>query len=152
MSVYWTALTICRNDLRTCLLNKNIAKHFGDFKAYFLKKEKKKSVLPNYGNFYVKTISLYLQITRIAGCAAEETESIAPDTVLFFQPKSTDYTYFSYFSMKTCCGYSLEAPLQGASNEYPQHMFSLRNKKNIIWIPPVICSYVNIHPKCSYFL
>ena len=27
--------------------------------------------------------------------------------------------------------YSLEAPRQCASNEYPQHMFSLRNKKNI---------------------
>ena len=30
-----------------------------------------------------------------------------------------------------CCGYSLEAPPRGASNEYPQHMFSWRNKKNI---------------------
>ena len=27
--------------------------------------------------------------------------------------------------------YSLEAPRQGASNEYPQLMFSWRNKKNI---------------------
>ena len=27
--------------------------------------------------------------------------------------------------------YSLEAPRRGASNEYPQHMFSSRNKKNI---------------------
>ena len=27
--------------------------------------------------------------------------------------------------------YSLEAPQQGASNEYPQHMFAWRNKKNI---------------------
>ena len=27
--------------------------------------------------------------------------------------------------------YSLEAPLRGASNEYPQHMFSWRNKKDI---------------------
>ena len=25
--------------------------------------------------------------------------------------------HFSYFSTKTCCGYSLEAPHQGASNE-----------------------------------
>ena len=41
--------------------------------------------------------------------------------------------------------YSLEAPCRGASNEYPQHMFSLRNKKNIMWIPPLICSYVNDH-------
>ena len=27
--------------------------------------------------------------------------------------------------------YSLEMPYQGASNEYPQHMYLLRNKKNI---------------------
>ena len=37
--------------------------------------------------------------------------------------------------------YSLEAPRRGASNEYPQHMFLLSNKKNIMWIPPFICSY-----------
>ena len=30
----------------------------------------------------------------------------------------------------SACGYSLEAPRRGASNEYPQHMFSLRNEKN----------------------
>ena len=30
-----------------------------------------------------------------------------------------------------CCGYSLEAPPRGASNEDPQHMFSGRNKKKI---------------------
>ena len=37
--------------------------------------------------------------------------------------------------MKTCCGYSLEVPQWGTSNEYPQHMFSWRNKKkiNIFW-------------------
>ena len=29
----------------------------------------------------------------------------------------------------------------GASNEYPQYMFLERNKKNIMWIPPLICSY-----------
>ena len=33
--------------------------------------------------------------------------------------------------MKTCCGYSLEVPQQGTSNEYPQHMFPWRNKTNI---------------------
>ena len=38
--------------------------------------------------------------------------------------------------------YSLEAPHRGASNEYPQHMFLWRSKKNIMQIPPVICSYV----------
>ena len=39
--------------------------------------------------------------------------------------------YFSYFSNKTCCGYSLEVPHKGASNEYPPDRFSWRNKENI---------------------
>ena len=29
------------------------------------------------------------------------------------------------------CGYSLEPPRRGGSNEYPQSMFSSRNKNNI---------------------
>ena len=35
------------------------------------------------------------------------------------------------FLNKTRCGYSLEVPQRGTSNEYPHHMFLLRNKKNI---------------------
>ena len=27
-----------------------------------------------------------------------------------------------------------------------KHMFSWRNKKNIIWITPLICSYANVCP------
>ena len=30
---------------------------------------------------------------------------------------------------------SLELPQQAASNEYPQHRFTGRNKKDIMWIP-----------------
>ena len=37
-----------------------------------------------------------------------------------------------------CCGYSLEVPWWGASNEYPQHTFSWRNKENTTWLPPFI--------------
>ena len=48
---------------------------------------------------------------------------------------------FLFLNKNICCGYSLEAPRRGASNEYPQHMYLLRNKKNIMWIPPLICSY-----------
>ena len=51
------------------------------------------------------------------------------------------WQYFSYLSTKTCCGYSLEVPCQGTSNEYPQHMFSWRNKKNI--------SIFGLRRKCS---
>ena len=46
-------------------------------------------------------------------------------------------TFFLFLKENICCGYSLEAPHLAASKEYPQHMFSLRNKKNIyliIWI------------------
>ena len=39
--------------------------------------------------------------------------------------------FFLFLEKNICCGYSLEGPQQGASNEYPQHMFSSRNKKNI---------------------
>ena len=30
---------------------------------------------------------------------------------------------FAYFSIKTCCGYSLESRCGGNSNEYPQYVF-----------------------------
>ena len=42
-----------------------------------------------------------------------------------------------------CCGYSLEAPHRGTYNEYPQSMFSCRNKKKyqyIIWSDAESCN------------
>ena len=48
--------------------------------------------------------------------------------------------------------YSLEAPRRGASNEYPQHMFSLRNEKNIMWMPPLMCSYALLSAYVSEIL
>ena len=44
---------------------------------------------------------------------------------------------FLFLEENICCGYTLEASQRGAFSEYPQHEFSLRNKKNIyliIWI------------------
>ena len=58
-----------------------------------------------------------------------------------YLPKNWHFLLF--LEENICCWYSLEAPHRGTSNEYPQHMFSLRNKislrnkKNIyliIWI------------------
>ena len=42
---------------------------------------------------------------------------------------------FLFLNKNICCGYSLEAPPRGASNEYPQRMFLLRNEKiiNSFW-------------------
>ena len=39
--------------------------------------------------------------------------------------------FFLFLNENICCGYSLEVPRRGTSNEYPQHMFSLRNTKDI---------------------
>ena len=63
---------------------------------------------------------------------------IATDKALF-HPKNANIFLIS--EQKDMLWYSLEAPRRGASNEYPQHMFSSRNKKNIMWIPPLIFSY-----------
>ena len=38
---------------------------------------------------------------------------------------------FLFLNENICCGYSLEVPWRGTSNEYPQHMFLSRKKKNI---------------------
>ena len=52
-----------------------------------------------------------------------------------------------------CCGYSLEAPHWGASNKYPQHMFSWRNKKNIYFQMKkhLIWRYRNIYQCCIFW-
>ena len=48
---------------------------------------------------------------------------------------------FLFLDKNICYGYSLEGPRQGASHEYPQHMFSLGNKKNtdFFWLKKVPC-------------
>ena len=48
-------------------------------------------------------------------------EALAPDKALFFQPKSTDILNCPQKCI--CCGYSLESPHWGTSNEYPQYVF-----------------------------
>ena len=45
-----------------------------------------------------------------------------------FQRKNFDI--FLIFAQNTDCGYTLEPPRRGGSNEYPQSMFWSKNKKN----------------------
>ena len=60
----------------------------------------------------------------------------------FFFFSTQKYLYFFLFVHENIgCGYSLEALCQGASNEYPQHKFSSRNKKKIIIL---ISSYLEL--------
>ena len=57
--------------------------------------------------------------------------------------------FFLFLHKNICCGCSLEVPQWGASNEYPQHMFSWRNKKDITIFrmkkAPNICWYDWLH-------
>ena len=48
-----------------------------------------------------------------------------------FQIKKTDIFHIS--TQNIDCGYSLEPPRRGGSNEYPQSMFLSRNKKNNVY-------------------
>ena len=55
--------------------------------------------------------------------------------------------YFSYFPMKNvCCAHLLKVPWQGTSKKYPQHMFSLRNKKpiNNFWLEKKKVPYLEL--------
>ena len=57
------------------------------------------------------------------------------------QPKCTDTFLISAWKCMFI-GTALEAPWWGTSSEYPHHIFSWRNKKNITCIPHLIWSYV----------
>ena len=46
-----------------------------------------------------------------------------------FQMKICDI--FLIFAQNIDCGYTLEPPQRGGSNEYPQSMFWIKNKKNM---------------------
>ena len=53
---------------------------------------------------------------------------ISPPKTESFQIKNSDIFHIS--AQNIDCGYSLEPPRRGGSNEYPQSMFLNRNKKN----------------------
>ena len=41
------------------------------------------------------------------------------------------FDLFLFFAENIDCGYTLEPPKRGGSNEYPQSMFWSKNKKNM---------------------
>ena len=49
-----------------------------------------------------------------------------------FSHKKTDIFHIS--AQNIDCGFSLEPPRRGGSNEYPQSMFLSRNKKNNVYL------------------
>ena len=61
--------------------------------------------------------------SNILKISPPKTESFQIKILIFFQISAQNID----------CGYSLEPPRRGGSNEYPQSMFSRRNKKNNVY-------------------
>ena len=68
------------------------------------------------------------------------TENSPPKSI--FLDKNSDIFHIS--AQNIDCGYSLEPPRQGGSNESPQSMFLGRNKKNNVYPTPVNPSFTYI--------
>ena len=56
-------------------------------------------------------------------------KKISPPKTENFRVKNSDHIS----AQNIDCGYSLEPPRRGGSNEYPQFMFLSRNKKNNVY-------------------
>ena len=63
--------------------------------------------------------------------AYSNIQKISSPKTVNFQTKNSDIFLIS--AQNIVCGYSLEPPRRGGSNEYPQSMFLSRNKKNNVY-------------------
>ena len=72
---------------------------------------------------------------------------IAPDKALFFFIGKVE-TFFLFSPQKCMLWYLLKALWRGTSYEYPQHMFSWRNKRNL----DMIISLLSGAMLCFFFL
>ena len=63
--------------------------------------------------------------------AYSNISKISPPKTENFQIKMSDIFHISAKNID--CGYSLEPPPRGGSNEYPQYVFLSRNKKNDVY-------------------
>ena len=62
------------------------------------------------------------------------------------------YLFFLFLFQNIDCGYSLEPPRRGGSNEYPQSMFWSKNKKNIKKILLKIFNFYNLKKICIHYM
>ena len=63
--------------------------------------------------------------------AYSNIQKISPPKTKTIQTKNSDIFHSS--AQNIDCGYSLEPPRRGGSNEYPQSMFPSKNKKNNVY-------------------
>ena len=70
------------------------------------------------------------------------TENFTSKNWKFSDKKNSDIFHIS--AQNIDCGYLLELPWQGSSNEYPQSMFLTRNKKNNVYPCKPQFYYINV--------
>ena len=87
--------------------------------------------LPNFSNKAIGSINLGKFFFWLRKHAYSNILKILPPKNENFQIKTSDI--FHIFAQNIDCGYTLEPPRQGGSNEYPQSMFLSRNKKNNVY-------------------
>ena len=99
---------------------------------YKKKKKKKKLQAKNCHVRLLDTLVIILAV-RIASRkhTYPNTLKLLPSKNENFQIKNSDIFHIS--AQNIDCGYSLEPPRRGGSNEYPQSMFLSRNKKNNVY-------------------
>ena len=72
--------------------------------------------------------TVHVQFSHYENLPMQYTEIFSPVKIENFQWKIFDI--FLIFAQNIDCGYTLEPPRRGGSNEYPQSMFWSKNKKN----------------------
>ena len=117
-------------------------------KAFFLKKTKKRKAY-----FKKSSTAIFIQRAkslRLPDCDYFPTKAASSENIshyentpiqihwkfyhqkmAIFQIKNSDIFHIS--DQNIDCGYSLEPPRRGGSNEYPQSMFLSRNNKNNVY-------------------
>ena len=100
---------------------------------YKAKKTKGKKHLPlnMYPRIQGDDNSLIRQVMPLRKHAYSNILKISPPKTESFQIKIL--IFFHIRAQNIDCGYSLEPPRRGGSNEYPQSMFLSRSKKNNVY-------------------
>ena len=85
------------------------------------------SMLDKFFTFFFSRKRFCITKTRLF----KYIETFTSKNWTFSDTKDSDIFHIS--AQNIDCGYSLELPQQGGSNEYPQSMFLSRNKKNNVY-------------------
>ena len=79
-------------------------------------------------SLYIAKTKVQISCTHYENLPMQYTEIFLALKIENFQLKNFDI--FLIFAQNIDCGYTLELPRRGGSNEYPQSMFWCKNKKN----------------------